>query len=344
MFQTIPSAYIHQSTFIQKKAQYTRFFLCFITIAMATLMLLETVIMGATPTKMISFLGFIAAFFGLFLLHRKGQLAVTVSLLILAGLVRNVQIMWYPEAFQFYLMSALCMLITGVIHLHKWQFKAAVAGFALQFLIRFIWSYHLYTVNTLSLRGITQTIYASILFILFIFATHFLIDIIDREIEEADALQRLANTDPLTGLLNRRHFNLATEASPCAESSLLLFDLDHFKQVNDHFGHTEGDRVLEEFSVLLRSLTRHGDQVYRWGGEEFAVLARDTCLDEAYVLAERIRDTVAGHTFPVHTTITVSAGVAELQQDETMDRLMVRADQALYAAKEAGRNRVVSAL
>lgn len=154
-------------------------------------------------------------------------------------------------------------------------------------------------------------------------------------------------TDALTGIGNRRKLEQAltqeisrarrTGGSLCA----LMADLDYFKQVNDRHGHGAGDRVLEEFAAMLRAQTRPTDIIARYGGEEFVVLLPHTELDDAAALADRIRRALASRIInPPGEPLTASFGVARLRPEERGDVLLDRADEALYRAKAAGRNRV----
>lgn len=160
---------------------------------------------------------------------------------------------------------------------------------------------------------------------------------------------RLSVTDPLTGLANRRAFlaELDQEVTRAQRQqhrlSLLSIDLDHFKDVNDRFGHAAGDASLRALGRLLAaSLLRAGvDLGGRMGGEEFGVLLPDTRLPQAAAVGERLRAAVAEPVSEVRTTISV--GVAELQPGQDADRLLRAADQALYRAKRQGRNRVAVA-
>lgn len=162
-------------------------------------------------------------------------------------------------------------------------------------------------------------------------------------------ISRLARTDELTGLNNRRSFNesftLALSAARRHNHplSLISIDLDHFKTVNDTFGHCVGDLVLKEFSDLLKEMVRVEDIASRWGGEEFIVLLPDTTREAAYTLAERIRSSFekqASSAAPLE--VTASFGVVQLQNGETEDDLIRRVDNALYTAKNKGRNRVIA--
>lgn len=157
----------------------------------------------------------------------------------------------------------------------------------------------------------------------------------------------LAGTDQLTGLANRRRFNeffereLNRRQRQATPLSLLLFDLDHFKRINDQYGHEVGDLVLGEVARLTGGAIRRTDLAARWGGEEFVVLLPDTDREAARQLAEKLRATIAAHDFPRVGKLTVSFGVTSLLAEESGDKgLFKRADQALYQAKAGGRNRV----
>ena len=165
-----------------------------------------------------------------------------------------------------------------------------------------------------------------------------------------EELQRLATTDTLTGILNRRQFFILAEQE--VERSrrygrtlaLLLYDIDHFKQVNDTFGHQAGDIVLRELAKLVHEQLRRNDIEGRVGGEEFAVLLPETTISEAVVLAERIRGIIENFAINIGETslhITASFGVTAVKEnDVALDSIYKRADSALYEAKNTGRNRV----
>jgi diguanylate cyclase (GGDEF)-like protein len=170
-----------------------------------------------------------------------------------------------------------------------------------------------------------------------------------RERESQAELERLSVTDALTGLYNRRHL-MGTLASEVQRSrrlrrpfSVLLADVDHFKQYNDTHGHPAGDVALAKLADILRKTTRGVDCVARYGGEEFLVMLLETTVGTALIVAERIRAQVAAEEF-AGGSITVSIGVAECPtHGDTPESLIESADAALYEAKDAGRNRVVAA-
>lgn len=166
-------------------------------------------------------------------------------------------------------------------------------------------------------------------------------------------LERLANTDPLTGIYNRRAFaNQADEHLQRAQQtgtqiSVLLFDIDHFKTINDRHGHDVGDMVIREFAGIISSILQGEDMAARWGGEEFIVLMPGTGLDRAVLMAELVRRSTEivefGGAIGKSLRLTASVGVVSSRAgDESLHILIKHADNALYAAKAAGRNMVTA--
>ena len=162
-------------------------------------------------------------------------------------------------------------------------------------------------------------------------------------------LEVLATRDGLTSLWNRRCIEerFREEAGRATRYghpfSVILFDLDHFKKVNDTYGHNAGDEVLTKVSARADGLMRATDSLGRWGGEEFLVVAPETTAQGALTLAERVREGVEGLSFATAAPITISLGIAEYVPGEEPEGTIRRADDALYQAKEAGRNRSVVA-
>jgi diguanylate cyclase (GGDEF)-like protein len=166
---------------------------------------------------------------------------------------------------------------------------------------------------------------------------------------QQDALRRLASIDPLTGAGNRRAQNLKLDTCIAifgrnsSRACVLIVDIDHFKNINDTHGHIVGDQLLVDLCELIRRSTRATENLYRYGGEEFVVVAEQTSLDNALNLAEKLRAQIARKVFTSGIKLTVSIGVAEVQRDEAREDWLGRADAALYQAKERGRNKVVVA-
>lgn len=162
-------------------------------------------------------------------------------------------------------------------------------------------------------------------------------------------LTLLATTDPLTGCLNRSQLaDVLNSQIQMRErydrlSSLVLLDLDHFKLINDQWGHLAGDKVLKEMALRLRNRLRESDQLFRIGGEEFMIVLPETSQQEGNILAHQLLVSISARPFLDDMKVTASASVAEVSKGETWSVWLNRADQALYEAKSRGRNQVFSA-
>jgi diguanylate cyclase (GGDEF)-like protein len=182
-------------------------------------------------------------------------------------------------------------------------------------------------------------IYTSII-VLSLFAYFFTLITSQQQFE----LTRLAARDGLTGAWNRRTLDLALnqiflnhEIKPVT-ASLIIMDIDHFKSINDKYGHGVGDEILQKFAKLLSSIAGVSYQVYRYGGEEFVLVAEGSNIKDAEILAESIRSRVENSQFLENQRVTISLGVAELKQAFSEEQWLSSADEALYRAKNHGRN------
>ncbi len=165
-----------------------------------------------------------------------------------------------------------------------------------------------------------------------------------------EKLQRLAITDGLTKLYNSRSFYSQLELEVDRFNryqhplTLLMLDIDYFKEYNDNYGHLEGDKVLVRFSQIIKSCLRANDSAYRYGGEEFTVILPETAGKEAETVAQRIRAALEAERFSPEkgkdVTITISIGVTEYQHREELSTFIQRADKAMYLSKQNGRNKV----
>ncbi|MBM4146812.1 MAG: diguanylate cyclase [Nitrospira sp.] len=170
-------------------------------------------------------------------------------------------------------------------------------------------------------------------------------DITKRE-QMKHELEKLATTDRLTQVYNRTKFHEVIKrelerAKRYGHSlSMIMFDIDHFKKVNDTYGHTVGDYVLQTLTQIVKERLRGIDSLVRWGGEEFIIIAPETDIEKAEVLAERIRKGTEQYIFDKVGAITISLGVAQFKKEDTEDTFIKRVDDAMYLAKQKGRNRV----
>ncbi|HZF69884.1 diguanylate cyclase [Sulfuricurvum sp.] len=164
---------------------------------------------------------------------------------------------------------------------------------------------------------------------------------------DISSMQSISMTDPLTGIANRLHFTMVYEHAinvafrEKRPLGVIFFDIDYFKHINDKYGHLAGDKVLKHISQVVSKRLRKSDIFARWGGEEFVALLPDTSFEESYQIAETLRQTIEAENFEIAGKITCSFGVAMLEENESADMLLKRADELLYEAKASGRNRVI---
>lgn len=170
-------------------------------------------------------------------------------------------------------------------------------------------------------------------------------DITDR-VKMEEKLQRLAITDDLTNIYNRYKVNQEIEIEIAramrykSSFSLIMIDIDHFKNVNDTYGHDIGDYVLKELSAVVSKLIRESDRFGRWGGEEFMIIAPNIEKEQVIQLANKLRDVISTHTFKNVKQVTISLGATLFSDADTKENLLKRVDEALYESKENGRNRL----
>jgi diguanylate cyclase (GGDEF)-like protein len=167
-----------------------------------------------------------------------------------------------------------------------------------------------------------------------------------RRLFELKKLLKQVDTDPLIGIYNRRKGSqlIKSELDIISKvkrhASLIMFDIDDFKKVNDIYGHTIGDSVLINISIIINKIMRSNDSLIRWGGEEFMVLCPNRNLEESHKLALRFKHEIQKHKFKCNTTVTASFGVIELNTNEELRVQINNVDKKLYQSKREGKNRV----
>jgi len=278
---------------------------------------------------------------------RRNRLAVILiwlEVLVHAGL--GVVVIGWDSGFYYYLLMfipAICVsaplrwMITALICL--WSYCAAL----------YVSTWFIAPLQPLPDPGL-RLVYLFNLTVVFAMFSYLSFYYLQMVVTSQRRLRRMALTDPLTGLLNRRqmtylagkiHARFRRGGCPVV---VMLMDIDHFKGINDRFGHDVGDRVLSGIAGILQSLLREQDLVARWGGEEFLVILPDTDTETARVSAERIRHALMEYDWRSLTgedvRVTLSTGVSELRKGEKLGESIRRADQALYSCKVGGRNRV----
>ena len=271
-------------------------------------------------------------------------------------------------AFMILVIAAVIALFDQITHGHITLFTIYMLAFGLLLYLKPPYNYGVYGIPFLLFviavlvfqsdinLVTTHLIYGTVIFVGILFtSTNFYVNFVndlkgkDVLLEKNAQLEILSTVDPLTSLYNRRHLErqVKYEASINKryqhEASLLLIDIDHFKMINDNYGHQVGDLVLVDIAKILAASVRESDTVARFGGEEFMILASHTDLDGAMVLAHRLNKSIEKHVFTHHdvnVNVTVSIGVTRLDH-ENFDVSYKYVDDALYEAKESGRNKVV---
>lgn len=285
-------------------------------------------------------------------LLRKRRNSVVVALVgceIVLHAVIAARLLGLDSGFHYYLLVMLPLIIVGPGRTYRQKIALSAGLLAIDLLLdlamhRIAPTYAVpgAALDALRLFNLTATF-----LLLGLLAQFYYVAVMDAE----SRLRAIASTDPLTGALNRRSLlELADRLiAENASLSIVLGDLDHFKAVNDVYGHECGDHVLVEIHRALRAAVRPDDEVARWGGEEFVTLLPRTCAADAAAIAERERKSVAvmkiavGGGAPTTVRLTMTFGVATLLPDETPQACIARADAALYLGKAAGRDRVTSA-
>lgn len=342
IIQSLTSIYTTKSHYLKKKAEYSIALIFIAIIAMVTIMVLETILVYATVTKIIISLAFVVAFFILMLLIKFGHYELTINLLIVSSLVRSMMIYNYPTPFQFYIMGVLSLLTITVLYTKTYQ----ILFCALSYLILFGYKVYVFKQmvddGLIHFRAFTQSLYALILFIALSMMMYFLKEIIEKEITHSGMLEDLAHMDPLTKLNNRRKISEIFDTLKKEDQSLgvIIFDIDFFKTVNDTYGHQTGDQVLVALSSILTQDFSDCTSC-RWGGEEFLILLptdkKSVILNKMNSIRERIKQ--EQFTKDIKITVSIGGTIAKSPHDLT---LAVRyADMALYQAKNDGRDRSV---
>jgi diguanylate cyclase (GGDEF)-like protein len=246
----------------------------------------------------------------------------------------------------FYTGGMLATVYLRGVSLVYWVYPTMIAAY---FVLRPSWALAINSVGVLALVGILVG-QLEVVNLLTIVVTIALVNLFAyifayRTGLQTKKLHTAVELDFLTSVGNRRALDrklaeYAQERRPHPESCLLLLDLDHFKQVNDQYGHPAGDMVLIRLAELMRRHTRSSDRIFRYGGEEFAIMASGAGLNAAAVLAEGLRAAVASATLLDGHPITISIGVAYMDKADTPAGWLAQADKLLYAAKQGGRNAV----
>lgn len=345
IIEMILSAYGNERFYDQKKAEYLIRFIPLLMVYLLLSIVISQMFSDNGYSEVLQGLSFaIILLIMVFLIYGK-RVEWAVNVLIVTGLLKGLMLVREPVALHFNIYIFIMLLVTAVVHVEKYQLYFSFAVFNGALVYRMIMMAVMSTGGQIS--GVTVTDYIYTIFggLTLTVGVLFLTNTIDREIHSSEMLERASETDTLTRLPNRRRFeNLFVKKFTGYEKCILLMDLDHFKRINDSYGHQKGDEVLIEVAGILRDSIRNSDAVFRWGGEEFIIILRGVSEALGCVVADRIRKAIELHDFELDVKVTVSIGMLHIgigASVELLNNYLRRADRALYRAKDTGRNRVV---
>lgn len=324
----------------RKKAVYILLIIVFVNAYAIVTAGMETVLLGLKPIYVFNLiLTFTSTFFAYKSL-KAGSLNASVNSLIALGIYISIYIMFTTQVSNLYMHLAIVMLLSAIIHLKDYQLHVTALAINSITLYRAILSTgldydYLLINNRAALIGS---------FIIFTLTVYYLNEIINSALRSAEKYDLLSTTDALTQLNNRAKFDQSTmQYSSSKRIVVMLIDIDHFKRINDQYGHQIGDQVLVDFSRFLQSHFQGTDQIYRWGGEEFLILYPEELVDVGLNLSTTFHASILSLSTAVPSNITASIGLAQVNNFDVsnIDSAITHADHALYEAKRNGRNQTV---
>lgn len=275
--------------------------------------------------------------------NRLAILLINTEVMVHAGL-GTVLIGW-DSGFHYFLLMFIPALFVSMRICNAWMHAGCLWAYYVGLYVLMWYIPPLQPISNNALLGV-HVFNLTVVFCMFSYLALFYVVTVTRA---HSSLSRIATTDSLTGLFTRRHIIALTEKELARHQrrpsnlTLMLMDIDHFKQINDQYGHEFGDRVLDAVSHLLKNSMREQDFIGRWGGEEFLAVLPDTDLEQAIESAERIRKAIQALEIEggaKRVSVTLSIGITQYRAEEVLSTAIARADNALYKGKSAGRNRV----
>ena len=336
--------YKNRSIYDRRKAEYSIGFLLILLGIVLVLNIVKLAFEPISPIEHIINIVVVAVFTAVFFILYKGKLHVGITILTMLGIARAVNVYFLYGPVNFYIFVPLIVIGVAVLHTHVFQYLLTNFFVIIIAVMNIILQFNKFEVGEITYIEFSSSFIFLLYIIGILFVMKMLSKVVDDEIEKSTKLDEIASKDYMTNAYNRRKIDQIPGKSKLEiDTSVLMVDFDHFKSINDTFGHDIGDKILIESIDLIKRLIRSNDTIIRWGGEEFVILLSNCNIEEAYTVGEKIRGKIAVHNYNVKHDIsmTVSIGVASLTKDENIYETINRADQAMYVAKDKGRNRVV---
>lgn len=340
--RTFVKHYKDKDLYQQRKVEYGLGLLIILLVTTVLLTLIKAIISEIEPLELYITLANFVVFGVVFYIIYIGKLHLGITILTILGLIRMGTLFISYDIFHVFLFIPLILIMVAFMHTKKYQYYLVnmfVFTFSVyQVIMELILYYNheiSYEETIISFVSLFYTL--AIMFILSMF-----IKVVDAEIEKSSQLFELSIKDLLTDTFNRRKIDRTFRTNVFSKRiSVMLFDFDDFKKINDTYGHPIGDEVLTESIELVNTLIRKDDYVVRWGGEEFIVILHECDIEEAYQIAEGIRKQIKEirYSFDNKLEVTVSIGIAKKDEKESIYDAISRADKALYKAKASGKDK-----
>lgn len=342
------SVYQNSDQYIYIKAIHTSYVL--LVISMTIIIEAVVAILAGTTNFMGVVIDLISvlAFIGVLYIVKSGRLILAGNIFVLAGMYKILEYYNINFIHQFYLQCLIVLIVCTIMYVKLYQFYILFSFTLLAVISRYFYISYIIDRNyMLSNELLHQSAQVTVGMIVFSIVLSFYDQVIIKEIRNGEKLKIIAETDVLTSLYNRQKFedivtnHIQKDGSYC----FAIIDIDHFKWINDRYGHAIGDKVLIKFSELFKEYFKNGEFLFRWGGEEFTIISTSSISFEDFrTQLNDFRKIIANTDFGTSQLLTISIGFACSSQYPSIDRVLVGADKALYYAKEHGRNRVDSSL
>jgi len=338
-------SYNKDNLYKYKKAEYAMRFLLLV-IGYSTLSFLISIVMSDFKSiEVVSYIIWLITASLIFYLIYKGRLETSINIFFLAGFIKSIILILLPIGLYFYVHIFLTVFVISVVKYREYQIVSVYILTYFTAVIKALLPDQGNIYNT-TLRLVSYRISVIIGVLMFFVVLYYLSRIVDRAIRKIESYDLLSKTDVLTGGNNRLAFNNdVDELNRDVGNGLLILDLDHFKSLNDEYGHLAGDKVLRLFAELVKEYLNDNGMLYRIGGEEFAVLLPDLDKEELDTYCSEIIGLVNSHDFGLSHQVTTSIGAVYMHSDTCpdFDECYKSSDEALYTAKTTGRNKYVLA-
>lgn len=340
---TFTTIYRQNGTHMKKKAEYT-----FVFFVIMSIYSIVNIFFEATNTSNNEWLPYVLLFYVMcqvvmFVLLRSGHLQIAQYVFFILGVTAGIRYMVLNTHYQFYTHLVVLLIVGLTIHVSKVQMMIIYSYVNIVAIIRAYFLYSLISAGYIDDFMLNQSFQATLGIFLLSMVIAYFSKVINSGIKETKELGEISVTDSLTHLSNRSRYNIRMKEMSDNNKPyvLALLDIDHFKKINDKLGHDKGDYVLITLANLMRDFFDDSFELYRWGGEEFALVVEDGELDYVHSKLNDFRDHVANWDFGLGYPLTLSGGIYVNRDKLSAEQAAIYADNALYDAKEQGRDRIV---